>query len=103
MGINQHQNQHQHQYQGQHRNIYYHDHEDLNYMNFDDNSAARNLYGHQFDGIFGEVEAMISRLSSSEIEERLRHLGDSGFRGMVYVMLYYIFVYNVTLCCIILQ
>lgn len=95
MGINQHQNRHQNQYQypGQQRNAYYHDHEDLNYMNFDDNSAARNFYGHQLDGIFGEVEAMISRLSTSEMEERLRQLGDL---GMVYVIMD-----DVMLCCIV--
>lgn len=100
MGINQHQHQGQYQYPGQHpgqqRNVFYHDHEDLNYMNFDDDSAARNLYGHQRDGIFGEVEAMISRLSSSEIEERLRQLGDLGYRGMVHAILH-----DGMLCCIV--
>ena len=87
MGINQHQNQHQ--YQGQH----HHDDEYHNYMNFDDDRAARNRYGHQLDGILGEVEAMIGRLTPYQMEERLRQLRDSGYRGMVYVMLYYIFIY----------
>lgn len=73
MGINQHQNQHQHQHQ--HRNVYFNGFEDHHYMNFNDNSAANYR-------IFEEIEAMISRLTPYEVEERLRQLSDSGHRGM---------------------